>query len=70
MSELRRIGAPLSPFAEARAQIDAWERDYPQTERIVLILDADELVVTVTGPGIKGHVAAGLCFTAAQAVLE
>lgn len=60
----------MNPFDEARLQIIEWQKEYPQTERIVLILDADELCVTATGPSAKGHIIAGLCFTAAQAVLE
>ena len=60
----------LSVFDEARAQIAEWEKTDPDAAHIVLILDGEELVVTVSGDEIRPSDAAGLCFAAAQAVLE
>lgn len=61
----------LTPFDEARRQIDEWEKAEPQAEHVVLILEGvEDLLVTVTGPATRATNAAGLCFAAAQAVLE
>ena len=59
-----------NPFVEARRQIAEWEKEDPKAEHIVLILDGKEMVVTIAGAEIRPSDAAGLCFAAAQAVLE
>lgn len=60
----------LSPFDEARRQIDEWEKFDPQARHIVLILDgAEEVVTTVTGEVRKSE-AAGLCLVASHLMVE
>ena len=61
----------LNPFDEARAQLDEWQRDFPDSTHVVLILNApDEMATTVAGPAIKPSYAAGLCLFAANTILE
>lgn len=69
--ELRHVDAPLSPFVEARAWIDKWEKEYPDTERVYLVIDRPgDIVTTVTGSEIKASDAAGMFFAAVQLALE
>jgi len=71
MTELSRIDAPLSPFAEARAWLDKWENEYPATERLFLVVDGPgDIITTVTGGPIRSSDAAGVFFAAAQSALE
>lgn len=60
-----------TPFAEARAQIDAWEKAYPTKVRhIVVILDADEDVAfTITGV-MQRHASAGILAMVMNRVLN
>jgi hypothetical protein len=68
--KLRRVGV-LSPFEEAREQIDEWEKQYPLASHIAMVIDAPaDIETTVTGGAVKLSVAAGLFFTAAQLVCE
>ena len=47
--ELRRIGV-LSPFDEARAAITRWEKEYPETTHIALIVhDPESFEYLITG---------------------
>lgn len=71
MTELKIVDAPMTPFDEARAQIDAWEKSDPNAGHIALVLDGeDDILVTVTGAATKASDQAGLLFAAATAVLE
>ena len=71
MAELQHVDAPLSPFAEARAWIDKWEKEQPDTERVYLIADVpDGFVYSVTGSGLKSTDVAGMFFAAAQLAAE
>jgi len=46
---LRRVGV-LSPFDEARAEIDRWEKEYPDAIYFAMIVNApDGFEYTVTG---------------------
>lgn len=61
----------MTAFDEARAQIDAWEQEFPDSERLVLILEAPEdLLVYNTGEVVKPSAIAGVCFMAAQVVAD
>lgn len=62
--------ARLTLFDEARAQIDAWEKSDPAAKNVVLILDTDDIVLTVAGPDMRGSDIAGLCMAAAHLALE
>lgn len=71
MTELQRVDAPLSPFTEARAWIDKWEKEHPDLERVYLIADLpDGFVYSVTGGGLKSTDVAGMFFAAAQLAAE
>ena len=71
MTKLGIVDAPLSVFDEARAQLDAWEKDYPDADPVGLVLDApDEMEVAMAGPPQKSSANAGLYFMAAQVALE
>ncbi len=67
MTKLNIVDAPLSAFEEARQQITEWEKEFPDTGRLGLVLDApDDIVITITGPAQKISMNAGLFFKAAH----
>jgi len=71
--ELRRIGV-LSPYDEARATLVRWEKEYPETTHIALIVhDPDEFEFLVTGgetyPMNVSEIA-GIFYRAAQLAAE
>ena len=67
------IAAPalheMNPFDEARRLIDEWQRECPDAERLVLIIEGPEdILVYNTGEVAKPSEIAGICFMAAQVV--
>ena len=71
--ELRRIGV-LSPYDEARATLTRWEKEYPETTHLALIvhdLDGFEFLVTGgdTHPMNVSEIA-GIFYRAAQLAAE
>lgn len=64
---LRHAGpAPVSPFDEARATLDAWEKEDPHAAHVVMVLDGTEdIVVALAGAAAKPSSIAGLLFNAA-----
>ena len=64
------VSARTTTFAEAREQLDEWEKSEPTARRLIMILDADETVLTVTGLDVRPSDVAGLCMAAASIALE
>ena len=70
MAELNRVDAPMSPFAEARAWIDKWEKQYPDTHYFAIIVNVpDGFEFAITGESNVSE-AAGIFFRAAQLAAE
>lgn len=59
-----------SVWDEARRYIAEWEKAEPEARSIVLILDGEDLVVQLAGEGRRTSDVAGLCFSAAQLVVQ
>jgi hypothetical protein len=71
MSELQRVEASSPVFDEARRILDGWEREEPDAEGVVLILDGlSTITLSLAGHDRKGSDTAGLCFAAAQLALR
>jgi len=68
MTDIRRIDPPiaLSAYDEARLQIIEWQKEFPEASHLVMILDAKDTILMVTGSAMRPSDIAGLCFAAAQ----
>lgn len=59
-----------SIWDEARRILAEWEKAEHEARNLVLILDGKNLVVQLAGAGRRTSDVAGLCFSAAQLVVE
>ena len=70
MTELRRIDAPVSCFAEARDTLSRWEKHNPDAVRIALVIVVpDGFEYDFTGE-LTDSEAVGLFFRCAQLASE
>ena len=71
--ELRRIGV-LTPFEEARATLDRWEKEFPDVEHVAIIVhDPEGFEYLVTGSAehpVSISEIVGIFYRAAQLAAE
>ena len=73
MNELRRLDGPVtaSVFDEAREAIARWEKAFPDTQHVLLVLDRPtEMEAAIAGGKMRPSEIAGLFFAAAQGAVE
>lgn len=69
--ELKSVQPRLSPFDEARQTLDQWEKEYPDTEAIVLVISAaDDICVDATSGMARVSDCVGLLHSAAFIIME
>lgn len=70
MAGLQRVDAPMSPFDEARLQLIAWQKEYPEAAHVLMVLDSPGEMTTFYSGGMRSTDVAGLFFAAAHMELE